>query len=488
MVRRIDRYKIKPGDDLGDPDVLTTIFEDLDNRLHAQELNGQAIDERADHLEQVALSRLNDVFTGVLRDAQGKLQDTGAWFKAESQTSFIPETGAQQFILTEETRGGYVSTRDILIVSASDDTHFLVAKLVSYVPLDGTLDVNITDAFGENEKSDWLIYPLAVAESGHIVREDNPHKVTAEQVGAYTKAEIDQAIQAARDDTDQAIAAAKDDIRSGATAAYDTLHEIEQELNSGSTARAALTTQIAGKLGNGVDTWLTSADGKGRINFSANSTTSFKSGHDDGHHQWLTATGVPMMYLHRSGGGILDLFGNDANTGGAVIRFFDGPSHAKVNWQMSDVDGVNLDIHEHNGGGAWTHHFRINHNSHIYTPAYGWLHNYFMVKAVDSHPYVIFHGPNAHIYRSNKIASVQRLGVGFYQINFVPGTFIDASYGGAGSGQKDDHNSDGNVGVQVGGSWAHQQGVNHTYVWTGRGVSNEARDIHRICVVFFGGR
>lgn len=237
MARRIDRYKVSPGDDIGEPSYLTERFEDIDNRIHTQELKGQSIDERADDLERVALSRLDDVFTGVLRDAQAKLQDIGAWFKAESQTAFIPEIGSKRFILTEATRGGYVPTRDILFVSSGAETHFMVGQLVTYLPLDGALDVTVSEAFGGDEKSDWLIYPLAPGYADHLARTDNPHNVTAEQVGTYTQAEIDQALLDV-----------KEDIRSGATSAFDTLDEIEAELNSGSTARAALISQVANKL------------------------------------------------------------------------------------------------------------------------------------------------------------------------------------------------------------------------------------------------
>lgn len=327
-------------------------------------------------------------------------------------------------------------------------------------------------------------------------------KETTDQLDVYSRSEIDQAIQAAKDEADQAIEQAqavngqaiqtavdqsKDDLLSGATAAFDTLQEIEAELNSGSSARAALTAQIAGKMGNAASEWHKSSDGKDRLLFQGDGPTYHRGGSANGDQHWQRADGTPSMYLHRDAVGhtFLDLFGKNDNTGGAHLRFFDGPGHGKLNWQLYDVDGVNFDIYGHNGAGVWTNHFRLNHNSHIYTPAYGWLHDYFMNKAADSHPFVLFHGPNGHIYKSNKVASVTRLAVGLYQINFVPGTFANDLYMGAGSAQKDDHNFDGNARIQVGGSFNYVQGVNHTYVWSGRSVSNEARDAHKIGVIFF---
>lgn len=335
-----------------------------------------------------------------------------------------------------------------------------------------------------------------IDEDIHQIKDD------AAQLDVYSRAEIDQAIQAAKDEADQAIQDAqaangqaiqtavdqsKDDLLSGATAAFDTLQEIEAELNSGSSARAALTAQIAGKLGNAASEWHKSSDGKDRILFQGNGPTYHRGGSANGDQHWQRADGTPAMYMHRDAAGhtYLDLFGKNDNTGGGRLRFFDGPGHEKANWELADIDGIYLDIHAHNGSGNWAHTYRLDHWGNIFTPAYGHLHDYFMRTA--RFPWVIFDGRNGAIHRSNRISSVSRLGVGFYQVNFPGGTFADASYLGSGSAQKEDGNNDGNTHVQVGGHQGAQQGVNHTFVFTGRNDVNGATDFYRVGVFFFGG-
>jgi hypothetical protein len=77
MTQRYDvAYKIKRGDNLGDPDLWNGRFQDLDLRIHARELDADRINEAADELVAAGLQRLDQTFTPLINDAQTAASNT----------------------------------------------------------------------------------------------------------------------------------------------------------------------------------------------------------------------------------------------------------------------------------------------------------------------------------------------------------------------------------------------------------------------------
>lgn len=154
----------------------------------------------------------------------------------------------------------------------------------------------------------------------------------------------------------------------------DSLDQVDNTSDAEKPVSNATQTALDGKLGNYVDTWLKSSDGKNRLLFSNNGWTHHRSGHAHGNHRWETPVGHPIMHIHAIGGDrpYLDLFGRAADNGGGTLRFMKGPSGSVVNWELHDNNGNDFDIHCRNSTGQWSHVYRLSHDGHIYTPSMGW--------------------------------------------------------------------------------------------------------------------
>ncbi len=197
MARRFDSYAIKRGDNLGDPGFWNRRLEDLDLRLHARELDGDKIDGAVDQLTAVALQRLNDTFTPVINSALTQLANVGAKFEGESLSEVAIDLGEIEFVLTSETRTGWVVTDYVVITSIDEPDKGLVAQVLAYDRVNGILTVDSLASVGSGTFASWKIRVSAPPDIEHGTRTDNPHATTAAQVGAYTIGQADTAIATA---------------------------------------------------------------------------------------------------------------------------------------------------------------------------------------------------------------------------------------------------------------------------------------------------
>ncbi|KRQ99282.1 hypothetical protein [Bradyrhizobium valentinum] len=196
-MRRYDAYRIERNDNLAAPEFWNTRFQDIDLRLATRENDAERIDNAVDDLERVALQRLNDTFTPLIIEAQDRLNSLGASFSAESFTPLEIGLGPRSFILTEESAENYVYTDYVKARSAADGARYMLGEVVSFDRATKLLEISVDEVGGSGTVNDWLIRVGAPPDLTHAARKDNPHEVTAAQVGAWTTAEAAAAIAAA---------------------------------------------------------------------------------------------------------------------------------------------------------------------------------------------------------------------------------------------------------------------------------------------------
>ena len=198
MARRFGEYEIERGDNLANPDLWNTILVDLDVRLHALELQKGELGAAIDAFQQLAIARVNDTLTPVLQDALSRLASVGALFEADSATVLTVGTGSKTFTILEAQRGGYVPTTYVAATSVGS-SGAMVGEVVSYDRASGLLEVDVLVTIGSGSHADWKIRLSAPPDLDHATRTDNPHLTSADQVGAYTKGEVDTALGAKAD-------------------------------------------------------------------------------------------------------------------------------------------------------------------------------------------------------------------------------------------------------------------------------------------------
>lgn len=156
-MQRFEAYEVKRGDNLGDARFWNQRLRDLDLRLHARELDADALKEAIEQFQSLALSRINDTLVPVVQDAISQLASVGAVFSADSETELSIEPGFVALVLTADTRSSYVITDYVTITYVGDNTKGMLARVDDYDRDTGLMDVEVVSVTGSGTFSDWVI-------------------------------------------------------------------------------------------------------------------------------------------------------------------------------------------------------------------------------------------------------------------------------------------------------------------------------------------
>jgi hypothetical protein len=181
------------------PAAWDSLIKTLDVRLKSVEDKKADFDAVVKQLQEIGLARINEALLPAFQEIAG-LTQLGALFTAQSTTTVAIGTGAHQFTIALAGRDRFAPTAYLLIRSDSQPAAAMLGELVSYDRPTGTLTVTVDQVSGAGSHSDWTITPSPAPNLGHDARTDNPHQVTAAQVGAYTQAQIDALLTAVASD------------------------------------------------------------------------------------------------------------------------------------------------------------------------------------------------------------------------------------------------------------------------------------------------
>lgn len=157
MQRFEGAYQVKRGDNLGDASYWNKRLQDLDLRLHARELDADALKKATDDFQSLALSRINDTLVPVVQQAIEQLSEVGAVLAANSETDLTIGVGFFSLVLTEDTRASYVITDYVTISYLHDSSKGMLARVVSYDRPSGLMDVEAVSYSGEGTFSEWVM-------------------------------------------------------------------------------------------------------------------------------------------------------------------------------------------------------------------------------------------------------------------------------------------------------------------------------------------
>lgn len=173
---------------------LNNVLRALDIRLNALDDIGEEQRGIVDTITAIALARMNETFTPLIIAAQQRLEQFGAAFSAESGSSLLVGTGAKILVLTEETREGWIIADYVGLTASDESGATMLAKVDDYDRETGQLFVTAIGTGGSGTHAGWIVRMSAAPDLAHAGRTDNPHSVTAAQVGTYTSAAIDELV------------------------------------------------------------------------------------------------------------------------------------------------------------------------------------------------------------------------------------------------------------------------------------------------------
>jgi hypothetical protein len=255
--RRLDdQFKFQPRTPIFD--TLNRLVSAIELRLQPMEITFTKLDDELDTIENVALQRMNEVFTPLIIEAQKRLEEFGANFSAHSATSLVVGTGEKILTLDEDDRAGYVYADYLVLRAVAAPSNYMIGHVVNYDREAGQLIVSSEVISGSGTFASWDIHLGAPPDTGHASRTDNPHATTAAQVGAYTTAQADAATAA----TASSIVSL---LRGNAPAAYDTFEDVAAWIVSANTQLPAITTRVRV---DGPQTFTANEQKTGRANIS----------------------------------------------------------------------------------------------------------------------------------------------------------------------------------------------------------------------------
>lgn len=156
-MRRIEFLEIKTNDNLGAPEFWNVRFEDIDLRIHKMETDFGQIDQIAQDVLALGLSRLNDDLTPIIAEAQDRLRNTADIFSASSATAVEIGTGTKTFTIIAEHRSSFLHLQFVGAYRAGDVNEYMFGNVVSYNPTSGLLTVDVDVAEGSGTHTDWEI-------------------------------------------------------------------------------------------------------------------------------------------------------------------------------------------------------------------------------------------------------------------------------------------------------------------------------------------
>jgi microcystin-dependent protein len=198
MSRRFEQfYRVKRRDDIGQPEYWNGRLDDIDRRIDANETDLEDVNGVADRIESVALGRISTVITPLVEEVTTRIRTIPAMFSANSSSNVTIGTGYLTFNIDPGQRNTFAALAYAVVDSVDDPGNGIVGKVVSYDAVDGDLVVDTLQVIGEGTFNRWSVTLSAPPDLVHSTRTDNPHQTTADQVGAYTKAQVDDLIIAA---------------------------------------------------------------------------------------------------------------------------------------------------------------------------------------------------------------------------------------------------------------------------------------------------
>jgi hypothetical protein len=160
MARRYDQYyRVKPRDNLGDPDYWNRRFEDFDRRISSNEDGLDAIGGLTAYVEGLALDRLDLVLSPAL-DKITLVSEQGFLLAHSSSTVTLDVNTTQTFAIPDQAeRELFAPSPFLTLCRTGSMTDYAFARLVSYDKPSGQLTVQPLQIYGNaGPFDDWVIY------------------------------------------------------------------------------------------------------------------------------------------------------------------------------------------------------------------------------------------------------------------------------------------------------------------------------------------
>jgi hypothetical protein len=256
MARRFDAiYRVKPKDNLGDPEYWNRRFDDIDRRVSSNEDGLDAIGGLTAYVEGLALNRLDLVLAPAL-DKITLVSEQGFLLAHSHSSVTLDVNTTQTFAIPDAAeRELFAPSPFLTITREANMTDYAFARLISWNKVSGQLVVQPLQIMGNSGPfTDWVIYVgTAISQTvATILQQTIDARNTA--VG-YRDQSAASAASAASDKTTVAL------MKSDTLAARDAALLAAQNAQTWDPTNYALTTDVVSRINTAVNGLLNGAPG-----------------------------------------------------------------------------------------------------------------------------------------------------------------------------------------------------------------------------------
>lgn len=156
MASRMDLYRTKRNDDLGDPNYWDRKFKDIDARISVNEEQRDTLEEVIEEGRQVFREKANEVLLPLIKEVHD-MADVGALLRTTSATEHDLSLGGKVFYIDEGRRLSFAAPAYVTIYRMESPQAAMLGEVVSYTKDTGELVVDVTKAEGTGYGGGWTV-------------------------------------------------------------------------------------------------------------------------------------------------------------------------------------------------------------------------------------------------------------------------------------------------------------------------------------------
>lgn len=165
MGSRFDQYRIKVGDDLGDPDFWNNPrFRDIDIRLNSLESQKTQLDDVIEEGRVVFRERVDEVLAPLVVEID-EIANVGVMLRAHSHTDVQISTGSKILFIDDAERHRFAAPAYVSIMGDGDPSKVMIGAVTAYDRESGQLTVSVSKVAGSGIHDQWVVTVAAATES-----------------------------------------------------------------------------------------------------------------------------------------------------------------------------------------------------------------------------------------------------------------------------------------------------------------------------------
>ncbi|AXS39273.1 hypothetical protein [Breoghania sp. L-A4] len=168
MPSRFEDYRVKRGDNLGDPAFWNRRFKDLDARTSGVEDQKSTLDAVIEEGRTVFRDKANEVLLPLINEVY-EIADVGAMLRATSATEHAVSTGGKTFVIDEGQRLRFAAPAYVAIYRMTSPIAAMLGEVVSYDSGTGELTVDIDRISGTGEHGAWTVTAASPSDTAEAI-------------------------------------------------------------------------------------------------------------------------------------------------------------------------------------------------------------------------------------------------------------------------------------------------------------------------------